>query len=156
MPKTVVVLLLAVLTGVLFAVGFLRSHSARPREHSVSTRPIQDPTSGYISSDSCQACHPSQFASWHASYHRTMTQIATPDSVVADFDRVTVSQVPGRALQLERRGDELWASLDDPDWDGQGAAPPRITRQVVMTTGSHHQQIYWYATGHGRLLGQLP
>src|SRR5262245_54908911 len=25
-----------------------------------------------------------------------------------------------------------------------------------MTTGSHHQQIYWYATGHGRLLGQLP
>ena len=25
-----------------------------------------------------------------------------------------------------------------------------------MTTGSHHQQIYWYATGHDRLLGQLP
>ena len=59
-------------------------------------------------------------------------------------------------MRLERRGRELWAELDDPDWDGQGAAPPRITRQVVMTTGSHHQQIYWYATGHGRLLGQLP
>ena len=25
-----------------------------------------------------------------------------------------------------------------------------------MTTGSHHQQIYWYATGQGRTLGQLP
>jgi hypothetical protein len=26
----------------------------------------------------------------------------------------------------------------------------------VLTTGSHHQQIYWYTTGRGRLLGQLP
>ena len=25
-----------------------------------------------------------------------------------------------------------------------------------MITGSHHQQIYWYATGRNRLLGQLP
>ena len=25
-----------------------------------------------------------------------------------------------------------------------------------MTTGSHHQQIYWYATGRGRTLGELP
>ena len=38
---------------------------------------------------------------------------------------------------------------------GDGLAP-RITRQVVMITGSHHQQIYWYATGRNRLLGQLP
>jgi len=27
---------------------------------------------------------------------------------------------------------------------------------VVLTTGSHNQQIYWYATGQGRTLGQLP
>ena len=85
-----------------------------------------------------------------------MTQVATPESVVADFDDVRVDQVPGRPMRLERRGRELWADLDDPDWDGTVIAPPRITRQVVMTTGSHHQQIYWYATGHGRLLGQLP
>jgi hypothetical protein len=26
----------------------------------------------------------------------------------------------------------------------------------VMTTGSHTQQIYWYSSGHGRMLGQLP
>jgi formate-dependent nitrite reductase cytochrome c552 subunit len=156
MSKTLLVALLAVLTGAFFAVGFLRSNSARPREQSVSIRPIQNPSSGYTSSDSCQACHPGQFASWRASYHRTMTQIATPESIVADFDRVTVSQVPGHPMLLERRGGELWATLDDPDWDGQGSVPPRVTRQVVMTTGSHHQQIYWYATGHERLLGQLP
>jgi hypothetical protein len=85
-----------------------------------------------------------------------MTQVATPETVVANFDRVTVTDVPGRPMILERRGRELWAELDEPDWDGTGGAPPRITRQVVMTTGSHHQQIYWYATGQGRLLGQLP
>lgn len=34
--------------------------------------------------------------------------------------------------------------------------PRRIKRQVVVTTGSHSQQIFWYATGNSRMLGQLP
>jgi hypothetical protein len=85
-----------------------------------------------------------------------MTQVASPETVLAEFDRVRVDQVNGRPMFLERRGRELWAEIDEPDWDGNGDAPPRIRRRVVMTTGSHHQQIYWYATGHGRLLGQLP
>ena len=139
-----------------FGYALFREPSATLPEQVIQTRPIQHPADGYASSDSCQACHPSQVASWRASYHRTMTGIATPETVAADFDGVTVTQVPGHPMRLERRGRALWAELDDPDWDGTGAAPPRITRQVVMTTGSHHQQIYWYATGHDRLLGQLP
>jgi nitrate/TMAO reductase-like tetraheme cytochrome c subunit len=59
-------------------------------------------------------------------------------------------------MRLERTGSRFWADFDDPDWNGQGDAPPRIRREVVMITGSHHQQIYWYATGRHRLLGQLP
>jgi hypothetical protein len=59
-------------------------------------------------------------------------------------------------MQLATRGRRLWAAFDDPDWDGSGGAPPRIDREVVMITGSHHQQIFWYATGQHRLLGQLP
>lgn len=132
-----------------------RRAGARP-EHAIPDRPIQVRTDGYVASSACQACHPSQYASWHASFHRTMTQVATPESIVADFDGVTVTDVPGRPMRLEVSGRELWAELDEPDWDGKGEAPPRIRRQVVMTTGSHHQQIYWYATGHGRTLGQLP
>jgi hypothetical protein len=85
-----------------------------------------------------------------------MTQVATRDSVIADFGNVEVREVPGRPMSLERRGHQFWATLDDPDWDGNGGTRPRIARQVVLTTGSHHQQIYWYATGLGRLLGQLP
>ena len=157
MSKTfVAVAAVALFSGGAFGYAIFRGGLYTPREREIPDRPIQAADGGYASSDSCRACHPSQFASWHASYHRTMTQVATPDSVVASFDHVQVSQVPGHPMRLERRGRELWAELDDPDWDGQGPAPPRITRQVVMTTGSHHQQIYWYATGHGRLLGQLP
>jgi formate-dependent nitrite reductase cytochrome c552 subunit len=155
--KTLVaVIVVAVVFAGAFGDAVFREPSAVVREQAIQTRPIQHPADGYASSDGCQACHPSQFASWRASYHRTMTGVATPESVAADFDGVTVTQVPGHPMRLERRGRELWAELDEPDWDGTGDAPPRITRQVVMTTGSHHQQIYWYATGHGRLLGQLP
>ena len=154
----------------------------QPAERDVTNRPNQVVPADYTSSNSCRACHPSQYATWHASYHRTMTQVAGPDTVVADFDNVTVVHVHGRPMTLERRGDEFWATFDDPDAVVTGATVstrsgagsvdptggesrptlsgsadrPRITRQVVMITGSHHQQIYWYATGRNRLLGQLP
>ena len=160
-------------------------------ERRVAGRPIQVPEAGYVSSETCRACHPSQYASWHRSYHRTMTQVATPDTIAASFDGVTVDAVVGSPMVLEQRGRDLWATFDDPDADqvasrsqagveqvasrsragGDQVAtgvrpgtdpgqtrdgPRRIKRQVVMTTGSHNQQIYWYATGNSRILGQLP
>jgi cytochrome c552 len=121
-----------------------------------ATRPIEMRGDQYASSSTCEACHPDHYASWHRSFHRTMTQIAEPDRIVASFDDVRVDQVPGRPMSLRRRGRQLWAEFDDPDWNGRGGAPPRIERRVVLTTGSHSQQIYWYATGHDRLVGQLP
>jgi len=103
-------------------------------ETQVSGRPIQIAGDGYVTSTACQACHPSQYASWHRSYHRTMTQVATAESIAARFDDV-----------LERRGREIWSR------DAAGAAV-----RVAMTTGSHHQQIFWYETGSSRVVGQLP
>src|SRR5882672_7555596 len=72
-------------------------------EHAVAGRPIQVPADGYASSQTCRACHPSQYASWHGSYHRTMTQIATPETVLPSFDGVTVEAMPGEPMILERR-----------------------------------------------------
>jgi cytochrome c553 len=57
-------------------------------------------------------------------------------------------------MRLERRGREFWAEFEDPDSIAEPR--PRITRQVVLITGSHQQQVYWYRTGRSRLLGQLP
>ena len=125
-------------------------------ERDITNRPIQIEADGYVSSQTCQACHPSQYDAWYASFHRTMTQIATPETVRADFDGVVVEEVSGRPMRLERRGDEFWAEFDDPGWEGPPNRRPRITRQVVMITGSHHQNIYWYATGHDRALNVLP
>ncbi len=128
-------------------------------ERTVAIRPVRTPGEGYVSSDTCRACHPSEYASWHASFHRTMTQIAAPETVATSFDGVTIDAVPGEPIRLEQRGRELWAEFTDPDSppSDRGQIPAtRITRQIVMTTGSHNQQIYWYATGSSRVLGQLP
>lgn len=131
--------------------------SERPiREQDVTDRPIQVHQDGYAGSEACQACHPSQYRTWSQSYHRTMTQVATPETVLADFDKVTVDATHGRPMRLKRSGGQLSAEFDDPDSSVQPEARRRITRPVSMITGSHNQQIYWYPTGRNRLLGQLP
>ena len=142
----------------LLGVAAVLSLDPATAEHDIKNRPIQVDADGYVSSRTCRACHPAQYDSWHGSFHRTMTQVATPESVRADFDDVVVEAVEGRPMRLERRGDDFWAEFDDPGWEGPGGARerPRITRQVVMITGSHHQNIYWYATEHDRALNVLP
>src|SRR5213592_2079045 len=80
-------------------------------------RPVEVAGDGYVSSRTCRACHPGQYASWHASYHRTMTQVATPESIATSFDGV---RVEAGSMALERRGDQLWAEFEDPD---QGQTP---------------------------------
>jgi cytochrome c552/cytochrome c554/c'-like protein len=164
--ESLVVTGLAAVTAFALGIAMVRE-TAVPERH-VLDRPIQIADGDYVSSDACQACHPSQFASWRRSYHRTMTQVATPESVATSFDDVRVDEVPGSPMRLQQRGRELWAEFDDPDDQGPtrvgpvsdrgqtGVGPRRIFRQVVMSTGSHNQQIYWYATGHSRVVGQLP
>lgn len=125
-------------------------------EHEVTYRPIAVQEDDYVSSSTCKPCHPSHYDSWHASYHRTMTQLATPASVRAPFDRIQIAGVQSRPIILTRRGAEHWAEFDDPEWTGEQIEAPRITRQVVMVTGSHQQQVYWYRTDRARVLGQLP
>ena len=139
------------------AVGYLQigSRGATLPERHIANRPIQVNPTGYTSSQTCKSCHPSQYSTWYGSYHRTMTQVASPDAVRADFNAVRIANLAGQSMQLERRGDQFWAEFEDPD--ARDHAPGvRIRRQIVMVTGSHHQQVYWYRTDRGRLLGQLP
>ena len=151
-------LLAAASVALLIAAAF--SFSARSRgvgaEADPANRPIQVRSDGYASATQCRACHPSQYESWYGSFHRTMTQLATPQTVLANFDATTVAAVQGRPMTLSRRGDEFWAEFDEPDWNPVLGPPPRVSRQVAMITGAHHQQVYWYRTGRGRQLGQLP
>ena len=58
---------------------------------------------GYVSSDTCRTCHPAHYESWHRSYHRTMTQLATPETLLADFSQQRL-QLAGTTYELEQRG----------------------------------------------------
>ena len=113
-------------------------------------RPVENCERGFVSSDTCKQCHPSEYATWHASYHRTMTQVATGDSVVGRFDGI---QLPfqGKEYRLVERDGKFWVEIQRSD------APERFDpHEIVMTTGSHHMQFYWYEIGKDRALGHLP
>jgi len=112
---------LAIAAGL--AGGALVRGDRRSAEPFVTFRPIHAPGASYVSSDACRACHPSQYASWHASFHRTMTQVAMPNTVATSFDGVTVDAVAGEPIRLEQRGRELWAEFVDPDGGQTGVRP---------------------------------
>ncbi len=115
--------------------------------------PVPSGAEGMRSSSTCRGCHPGAYDSWHESFHRTMTQPAGPESVVAPFDGRTL-QARGRAFVVERRDDELWVTQVEPG-DPREARELAPAERVVMTTGSRHAQIYWTAAADGSLV-QVP
>jgi len=141
-----------------------RRHFAAEKRHDefVATVP-QQLRAGYATSDRCEACHPSQYHSWHRGYHRTMTQYATPASVHADFHDQKLHG-NGYDAHIFRRGDDFMVEMVDPLWQyevdfGQrpplqpGEQPPRVERRISMVTGSHHMQAFWVPSlvGNGQL-----
>ena len=119
----------------------------------------------YASSQQCQSCHPHQHATWHRSFHRTMTQVALPENVLGAFDGATLVS-DGLEYRVFREQTAFWAEMPDPDvmmYVVQGGRKlawkdvPRVKERVVMTTGSHHYQTYWVASPrYDRLLQTLP
>lgn len=120
-------------------------------------RPQQEPQDGFVGSESCQECHANQHESWHASYHRTMTQVADTESVIGSFngEAFEFPGVDGLKHFSPRRADgQFWVEFDSTQDFGQPGE--RHTLPVVMTTGSHHMQAYWVSIGHGRTVGLFP
>ena len=114
-----------------------------------------------------------------------MTQAAQPTAVLGDFSNASPIDSGGLEYRVFQRGDEFWAEMPDPDrlmYAVQGGkhvdslhylikrsakspvesldlrSLPRVERQVVMTTGSHHYQTYWVKgdSKFGNLLQTLP
>ncbi|MDE0862985.1 MAG: multiheme c-type cytochrome [Rubripirellula sp.] len=117
------------------------------------TRPVEVPKDGYVGSDACIECHQDNHTTWAESYHSTMTQLATPDVVMGNLESVRLS-FQGHDYEIHREGDVFWADLPDekfPDVKSKRKVVP-----LVMSTGSHHMQLYWWATGDDRTTGLLP
>lgn len=123
-------------------------------------RPVQRTSDGYVQGDACKECHPGNHESWHQSYHRTMTQLADPSIVMGKFDGQVVATGEGSYRLLEEGG-VCWGELPGRVLSGNrgpSAGPSAGTSRVplVMTTGSHHMQVYWFPLASGRMLGQFP
>ena len=78
-----------------------------------------------------------------------MTQVADADTVAGPIDQPF--SFLGQTFRLLRHGRDVWFQMDKA---GPGGQPRRL--RLAMITGSHHMQVYWYATGHSRKLGQIP
>ena len=153
--RAAVPLILSCLVLTLVA-AFLRAAKSDPEAPPLDPRiPVAAADEEFATSQACRRCHPGEYESWHASYHRTMTQLASPEAIRAPFDRELKDNV--LTCRLERKGDEFWATVFPTDWRERylaaGIDPDRAltdpqlspfsTKRVLMTTGSHHMQIYW-------------
>ena len=93
-------------------------------------------TVAYVGSDACMDCHRGRHLSWYGTFHRTMTQEASAESVVGVFD--------GRALDYEgvrtrpvRENGAWYFEYSDPE---NGELFYRA--EVVRTVGSRRYQQY--------------
>ena len=140
-------------------------HRSDARQHIEILAPMvpQQTRPGYATSDRCEACHPSQYESWHRGYHRTMTQYASPASVRGNFEGVRL-QGGGYDVTLSHREGAFFAEMVDPLWQyevdfGQrdpNEPPPRVERRISLVTGSHHMQAYWVPSGIDNAQMSLP
>lgn len=132
-----------------------RSHAFPVPEEEIEDRPVAIESDGYVSSDRCRACHPHHYDTWHASHHRTMTQVPSGASVVADFDDAIVHHF-GRDFRFYREGEAFFMEMSAPRSSASGEPSPSESFELVLSTGAHHQQAFWFATDKGRSLGKLP
>lgn len=140
---------------------------SRPSISQVAQSPVPRQVRGvdFVGSSACRSCHEKFHASWSASYHSKMTRLASPESIVGDFNGVDLTY-QGLTYQLTRRGEQYWVRMPDPDRElpmlaasGPAAAArevPLVDKQVLMVTGSHHFQVYWIASEENNALRQMP
>ncbi len=101
--------------------------------------PVQLSAVEYSGASSCQPCHPDHFESWRRTFHRTMTQEASPGAVQGDFSGVSFTY-EGVTSRFLRDGERFVIET----LDGQG----RMRRQeVARTVGSRRVQQYLVREG---------
>ncbi len=140
LPIAMIGIAVLLVRGVVWYLHASESHYEFSELVSQSPTPVQH--DGYVGSAACKSCHPKEHASWHKTYHRTMTQLATPESILGAFDGVP-RVVEGRKLVPKRRGNTFWVTMSSDLRERDADFTVEQEHQVVMTTGSHHYQRYW-------------
>lgn len=126
--------------------GALLVRAAREPSHPRDLTSVE-----YRQSPRCDKCHADHVASWNRTFHRTMTQEASPATVLGDFDDVTLHFL-GYTSRLFRQGDAFFMDLIDLEWERATLAagqqptlaidPPRRSYRVDRLVGSNQMQVY--------------
>lgn len=91
----------------------------------------------WVGSDRCQSCHQDRHDSWHQTYHRSMTQVATAETVLGDFDGQPRTWW-GMTIRPVKRNGQFWFDYYRTPEDRQ----PIATHRIYRTVGSHRYQQY--------------
>ncbi|MGY2361021.1 tetratricopeptide repeat protein [Pseudomonas azotoformans] len=138
-PVLIVLLLLA-MTGIWF---FLQASTPRLPPPVVIAKPVVMPPATLVDEQQCQGCHQAQAKDWQGSHHQLAMQLATPQTVPADFNDASFIG-EGETTRFFRRGDEFW--VNTPGSDGKVA-----DFKVAYTFGIAPLQQYLIDVGGGRL-----
>ena len=110
-----------------------------PDEQLAAMRPAEELPTGHAPSSECRECHEHNHDTWHASYHRTMTQLVTPETVMGDFDdRQLKFAGLSQTFHLHRRDGMPWVTFSDPVSFFPISQYRRKSYPLVLSTGSHH------------------
>jgi len=138
-PVLIVLLLLA-MAGIGF---FLQASTPRLPAPVVVAKPVVMSPATQVDEQQCQGCHQAQVKDWQGSHHQLAMQLATPQTVPADFNGASFTG-EGETTRFFRRGDEFW--VNTPGSDGQVA-----DFKVAYTFGIAPLQQYLIDVGGGRL-----
>lgn len=151
-----------------FLAAVLQSpHTEDEKESLLSVRlPEVDSSNGYVSSQTCVECHADEHSSWSGSYHSRMTQVVSPETMAAPAEESHFT-MHGRQFRFLPEKDRFLIETVDLEWDderrkvgleviSENEKPPRVRRQIVMSTGSHHYQTYWINGTQGNRLWRAP
>ena len=90
----------------------------------------------YAQSPQCVNCHPAEYASWYATYHRTMTQVANNTAVVGNFNNATLTY-QGHTSRFWQQDGRYF--IDTLALDGSNQT---TTYEIALTVGSRRFQQY--------------
>jgi len=105
--------------------------------------PRQTESRGWIGAEACRDCHAAQFEAWRGSHHDLAMQLASPESVLGDFDGARF-EYAGKTTVFSRKGEEYWVRTEGRDGRLEDF-------RVEYTFGVYPLQQYLLALPGGRL-----
>lgn len=91
---------------------------------------------GFTGSAACQDCHQDRHESWYATYHRTMTQEASPASVQGRFDGQALDYWGVRVRPVQDNGHYFF------EYENLETGEQLARLEIERTVGSHRYQQY--------------